>query len=352
MAGTSKPRPSGPFPLPESEVSERWVIGSLIKKPELLEKIDIDPEHFYHEQYREIYQAILNIRQRGQEITQESVIAELPPEISSWVITTIVDDVTAPEQCPQHARIVIKKSNQRDLVEIANKMLKEANTEKDPQVLIGEALSELTSITSGRKASRFVMFEKRRKLNTDPPMYFLEVSTVDKKQSKVLRVTLEELFSKKRMQRIVAAALNINPILPKRYDDLVNDIIATATITEAPEYTSRDETIIYWLRDWWKTASEAEFSEDLNTGYIFDDDCYWIHPNEVIKRINETTRIKVDNTTLFGILEPYGAKRSQKAHRLKDKIVKGLWPIPKEFFEQPLEEEPVDELQDMSWLEQ
>lgn len=345
------------YPM-SNEVSERWVIGSIIKNPKLLDEIMVEPWHFYNKKHREIFEAILKIKQESGDITPNSIASNIPNSVESWVIDSILAEVTSSEQCSRHATNIVTAAQYRVLTHMANKITKDILNSKEPGEIISELQAELPHITTGSKVSRIVKLENPRKLNMDPPVYFIDVATIDgRKYKRDMRLTLEELTNKRQMQRQILAALDINPLLPKDYDTFVNNLVASTQEIEVPEEATRSAVILYWLRDWWNSAREAESVDDLNRGYVVDGAWYKIQPTEVVRRINETTKLKIDNQMLFEVLKPHGIIRDEHPTRLGNKSAR-LWKIPREFFEQQQLMEIVDlfarqedvEDDDLSWL--
>ncbi len=351
MAKTSQP--SGPLPVPYNEESEKWVIGSLIKKPEMLEEIDLDPEDFYNITNQVIFEGILRLKQRDNEITEQSVADEIAIEVESWVITGIIAEVVTPTHCVRHATTVKRKALQRKLLGMARDIEKVSSSDsKGPNEIRDDALSLLSSLKFRGQASRYVVFQNPRKLATDPPIYIINITTIDKKVSVDIRFSSTEILSKKIVQKKIMEKCDINPILPKDFGALVNDIVSNTTELDAPEDASKDEVIYYWLREWHKSAGEASIIEDLDQGYVYKEGYYYIQPDRLIRRLLDTAKLRIDKPNFWAILQNRGAKRS-KVVRLGEKTAR-LWGIPKAFFEAEEEAESEGQLElegeGMDWL--
>ena len=67
-------------PLPNSEASERNLLGAILIEPELLESVreGLTPERFYNRQYQAIYAAMLDLRSEGEPITPVAIHSKAP----------------------------------------------------------------------------------------------------------------------------------------------------------------------------------------------------------------------------------------------------------------------------------
>jgi len=337
--------PQHPLPNVSSEESEKWVIGSLLKSPELIEKVNLSPEEFSNKQYRAIFSAILHLKQIGAEITEEAVKRSVG-DIEPWLLPKVIAEVTSTRLLPHHVSVVRKSSQLRKLRTICQKGEKDAASGSLDPVEVRDALvAELSAITIKGKTSRYVIFPSPDKVPSDPPWYWLNIRTIDGQRKCRVRVSLDQLCARFSMKKVIIANMDVNPIFPKNYDDLVDDIVRNAKIRTEPGGASKDETVIYWLREWFKNAFEAEIIDDLNRAYVFRHGYYWIHADKMLKYIRDTIKVKIDKSLLWAILEANGAKPSTVISVSGSKI--RLWGVPKKFFEQEIKEEALGEQKEL-----
>jgi len=335
MAKEKKKPPVSPIPV--SEESEKWVVGSLIKSPDLLGQIDLGPEDFSKKEYRGIFEAILSLRQAGSQLSPEAIEKEVGSGLEAWVIPRILAEVTTTTACKHHADIIKKASLLKKFRDICQKSSTKASQGGiDPTKIKDETIAELATLTYRGKSSRYVYFPKPEssKIATDPPTYELGVRTVDGKSACTIEATLNELVSRAAMKKKVIAEMNLNPIFPKNYDDLIDDIVKGIKEEEAPPGMSKQETVIYHLREWFKNAYEVEIFEELNRGFALRGEYYWIHADRMIKHIQDTAKFKLDKNVLWVIIRKHNAVRGKKCNPISIGGKKyRLWGIPREFFE-------------------
>lgn len=333
--------PQHPLPSPTGEESEKWVIGSLIKSPDLIEKVSLNPEEFSNKQYKAIFEAIIHLRQIGAEITEDAVKKEVS-DIEPWLLPKIIAEVTSTKLLPHHISIVRKISQLKRIQQACQKGEKGAsNGGIDPTEIRDAIVAELSTMTIKGKTSRYVIFPGPDKVPSDPPWYWLNIRTLDSQKKCRVRVSLDQLCSRFAMKKVIIAHMDVNPIFPKNYDDLVDDIVRNAKIRTEPGGASKDETVIYWLREWFKNAFEAEIVDDLNRAYVLRHGYYWIHADKMLKYIKDTIKVKIDKSLLWAILEANGAKPSTVISVSSTKV--RLWGVPKKFFEQEVVGEALGE---------
>ncbi len=122
--------PAGRRP-PQALEAEAAVLGAMLLEPETVPVVIqyLKPEHFYLLSHRKVYQAILNLFERTSPTDIVTVTAELkrmkeldavggPPFLSA-----LLDTVLTTAHCEEHARLVLEKSVQRQLIQTATEIV-------------------------------------------------------------------------------------------------------------------------------------------------------------------------------------------------------------------------------------
>ncbi len=116
---------------PQALEAEAAVLGAMLLEPSTVPVVMqyLKPEHFYLLSHRKVYQAILNLFEQTSPTDIVTVTAELkrmkeldavggPPFLSS-----LLDAVLTTAHCEEHARLVLEKSVQRQLIQTATEIV-------------------------------------------------------------------------------------------------------------------------------------------------------------------------------------------------------------------------------------
>ena len=347
-----------PYPVPYSEEAESAVIGSIIIEPGWLEELDLDPDDFFLDTCRRLYEACLALRERGEHVDEQSVSKEASPAVPVWEVPRILSQMPTHMDCAYHARTVRELSQKRKLIDIGERLVKMA---KDPATTAQRATDEVRTMIEGLafpgKSSRFVAFSNPRIFTSEPPSYIITVSSTNDKKAVDIRFTSAELDNTTAFKRKIREKLGVNPVLPKPFDTLIHNLVKQAKSQLAPKDASAEEQICILIRDWFKTAMEAEHVDDLAQGYVEKEGAYWFSSTKILKYLSDKAKVKMTPEKLWPILASRGGRKS-KVHRLGDNTAR-LWGLDKKFFEaekeEPIEGEQIPlakkEEDDLSWLE-
>ena len=335
--------------------AEAAVIGSIIQEPSYLDKVDLDPEDFYMEDYRNIFAALIALKQRSEEITQATVVKEVSDTVAAWVIDKVVAE-SLPLDCLKDAATVKEMSRQRKLISALEQVLRDYRKDHlSSQELSDRLRLALGSIKLPSKTSRTIVITSPRIVKAQPPIYKLTVSTINGAVSGEIKIPSADLDKPAAFRRYVREHLQINPLLPKDYPGFVHSILQDAQIEEGQDDASYDESVCYWIKEWFKSISEAERASDLAHGYITRGKARWFQVERLLTFLSERAKIKLDRSGLWSVIHDRGGQKS-RTFRLGDKVVR-LWGIDESFFTEPELAEgdqmelPNDE-DDLKWLEE
>ena len=358
--GKEKAGPKTNRPIYDAD-AEKYVIGSIIADPACLAKVDLDPNDFYINEYRQLYDAILNLCQGGEEITQASVMRiarGVPPH---W-LSAAISDADASEY-GYYAETVGELGRSRRLIGFLRETLQQFNENGNMSSidLADMVRLNLESFQLPTKKARTIRISEPKIISASPPIYIMTVSTFAGDISKEVQFNSIDLDTPKTFRRKVRECLEINPVLPKDFDSFIHGILQRAKTETAPGDTSREESICYWITEWFSTASEAEGIDDLAQGYVEKHEAYWFSPDRLANYISDRRKERLDRNGLWAVIHDRGGRRLDKVIRLGDKTAR-LWGLDKSFFERyTLAEEDQISLQaniddkgdeDLTWLEQ
>ncbi|MBA7716962.1 hypothetical protein ES703_126047 [subsurface metagenome] len=182
-----------------------------------------------------------------------------------------------------------------------------------------------------------VFFSNVRVVGSSPPTYKITVSSHNRKQVREIKFSSQDLDKQSVVKRKVRENLQINPVLPKSFDGFVHQLLQHARIEEGPFDASEEENICYWIREWFKTAVEAEDPDDLTRGYLDREGAYWFVSERINGYLSDRTKVKLTSPMLWSVINDRGGRKS-KVFSLAGKKVR-LWGLDKDFFE---EHEPAE----------
>ncbi len=119
---------------PQAPDLEEAILGALmLEKKALTDVVEfLRPEHFYSDQHKEIYTAIIDLFKSSEPVDMRTVVAQLRKngklEIvgGAYYIAELTSKVSSAANIEYHARIIIEMAIKRDLIQIASQVHHEA----------------------------------------------------------------------------------------------------------------------------------------------------------------------------------------------------------------------------------
>lgn len=155
--------------IPASIEAERAVLGALLLNDELIHTIAhlVRAEDFYSIAHRHIYQAMLELIQRGKRIDlvtlQDALIVQDNLEAIGGVVylLSLQEDIPALGLIQQHAHIIKEKSVLRDLIDSATRIVSNCYNQDDKgiDVVLDEAEKTIFDISHKRTKNNFVQLD-------------------------------------------------------------------------------------------------------------------------------------------------------------------------------------------------
>src|SRR6478752_581353 len=115
---------------PQALDLEESVLGALMLEKNALTAVVefLRPEHFYTEQHKEIFQAIIDLFGASEPVDMRTVVAQLRKngkiEVvgGAYYIAELTSKVSSSANIEYHARIIIEMAIKRDLIQIASQI--------------------------------------------------------------------------------------------------------------------------------------------------------------------------------------------------------------------------------------
>jgi replicative DNA helicase len=115
---------------PQAPDLEEAVLGALMLEKNALTAVVefLRPDHFYSEQHKEIYSAIINLFTSSEPVDMRTVVAQLRKngkiEVvgGAYYIAELTSKVSSAANIEYHARIIIEMAIKRDLIQIASQI--------------------------------------------------------------------------------------------------------------------------------------------------------------------------------------------------------------------------------------
>lgn len=149
---------------PQALEAEAAVLGAVLLDPEALPRVMhfLKPEHFYSPAHRRIYEAILALFERKEPYDIITVTAELRrmkelDKVGGQVfLSNLLDTVLTAAHCEEHARLVLEKALQRQLIQTATEIVQSAYDEgKSPEELLEVAESKIFHLRQAGATRKF-----------------------------------------------------------------------------------------------------------------------------------------------------------------------------------------------------
>jgi hypothetical protein len=339
------------------EQAESFVIGSILLDPSYLAQVDLDPEDFNVQNYARLFEAMLALKTRGEEISQATVIKEASGKVESWVVDKVIKE-SNPVDCLSHAATVKELSRKRHLLAAINGALQAYHKDNLSSAELADKLRlAIDTLNLPTKSSRAITISNPRIKQADPPTYQFSVTSSNGERTADITMNSEDLDQPAIFRRVVREKIQINPLLPKReqYDAFIHSLVQQAQVTSEQADASADESTYYWIREWFATGSEAEDVSDLAHGYIKREGARWFSADRLLKYLADKPKVKLNRSQLWSVISDRGGRKS-KNMRVGENVVK-LWGFDEKFFKPGIVEDeqmalgkPGEE-EDLSWLE-
>lgn len=152
---------------PQALDAETAVLGAMLLDteavPRVMEALGTDPVHFYLQSHRRVYEAIVNLYNQSKPSDVVSVAGELKrlKEFESVggmeFLSGLLDSVLTTAHCAEHAKMVLEKSIQRQLIETATEIVQLGYDESSVvQELLDQAEQKIFSIRQAGTRKGFV----------------------------------------------------------------------------------------------------------------------------------------------------------------------------------------------------
>ena len=331
----AKRKSNGPAIPCESE-AEGKIIGTMLGNREAIEQARkfLSAEDFWDEAAGAIFTACVQLLEKGEPVTQESILEFQDTEVStkdlrhyiSWAIT-LADAVEFASNVSRVKNAVIL----RHLMSLGNKILKDAVTEDaDAAVILQDADSSLNAIQ--RRATmlppRIVGLEI---VTTNPRSYYIKLSN-----GRRAGISIDDLLNAGRVKRIITNALDFVPALPKDWETFIRRLMQTASVCPASGVdVSLD--VLDAIRDLFAVRREAKAASDLRTGsYVMDEidgkQYYLFQKRPVVDYVKQHLTKDIDSVQLWRIVQDWGAINNKEGKLLSKRVGEdtrtGLWGLP------------------------
>ncbi|MGB9742312.1 MAG: replicative DNA helicase [candidate division WOR-3 bacterium] len=155
---------------PQALEAEAAVLGAILIDQEALPRVMhfLKPEHFYSLAHRRVYEAMLNLFETKMPYDIITVASELRrmKELDSIggqpFLTALQDTVLTSANCEEHARLVLEKAIQRQLIQTATEIVQDAYDEgKTPEELLEQAESKIFQLRQAGERRGFTLVRER-----------------------------------------------------------------------------------------------------------------------------------------------------------------------------------------------
>lgn len=334
-------------PLPYDEYAEAQVVGTALANVALLEHSMLIPGDFYNHGHREIYAACLQLYQAGVPFTDADVATVSGASLSQ--LSDLRSKATPEDQWHVDSQKIKDLSHRRRIIGIANRAITSIQNQQNlVSDIMGDIMSELYSISCA-DSPRLVVFEGAEISVSSTPKYKFTARIGE--EVKDISLDSESLDSREKVRRRLRESFHCNAILPENKDDwdsLINSILSRATKTVAPDETTEEQQLAFWIREWKKMAAHAETPDDLSRGYVTKDGFIWFLPERLRSWIVNMAKLMVSSHQLWINVQQWGGmKRSIRVNNNPDSS-RHMWGLPSDFFNREFDEQPSDV--DLSFL--
>ncbi len=177
--------------LPQALDAEVAVLGAMLLNPEtvsrVIQQLGPNPDHFYLQSHRKVYQAIINLFDKNTPTDTVTVTAELKrmKELDALggtpFVSGLLDSILTTAHCEEHAKLVLEKSIQRQLIQTATEIVQESYDEsRRSEELLDEAEQKIFDI---RQAGTRKGFAKIK------PLLMIEMERIEKARAEKKLIT-------------------------------------------------------------------------------------------------------------------------------------------------------------------
>jgi len=321
--------------------AEQNIIGAILISPESMHELDkLGAEDFSEPSWRALFSCCVNLWQRGEPINNVSLFKEFERSAGENA-----DASAAAELIARAGSQTVTASNvsmlahavrslgvrRRALSSVRDILTSLGDTSVSLEEVLDNARMSLDKLSYLPSASRVVLFRDGIEIGGGSPIYEFNVIRPSDLLSTRIRLTSVEIDKPGEVRRKIRENLHFNPRLPtESWQDFVHAIVSLSTKTQTPEALEQDSEIIFWMREWFKTATPAEEPDDLINGYVEKGDMYYIQPMRLLKWLNEHAKVKPNITMLWSVIQGRGARRDISI-RLKQGGTRKLWGVPASF---------------------
>lgn len=328
--------------------AEQNIIGAILVSPESMHELEqLGAEDFVDPAWKALFICCVNLWQRGEPIDNVSLFKEFERSAGEGVDASAAAELIAragsqtvtASNISMIAHAVRSLGVRRRAVSTIKDILENV---KDTSVPLDEVLDtarlSLDKLNWLPSASRVVLFRDGIEIGGGSPIYEFNIVRPSDLLSTRIRLTSVELDKPGEVRRKIREALHFNPRLPgDGWQDFIHTIVSLSVRTQTPEALEQDAEVIFWMREWFKTATPAEEPDDLINGYVDKGDMYYVQPMRLLKWLNEHAKCKPNITAMWSVIQGHGARRDVTI-RLKKGSPRKLWGIPRVFLN-PTEEE-------------
>lgn len=334
--------------------AEKQIIGAIIQKPSALGQINLSPDDFYYKEHARIFELVIEYLAQQKEISRETISDELNKN-EKWALTQALTEPPA-DDIVGLANKIRELGRRRHLENTLKKTLQDFKQNKNTKKIVERLHLEIESLDTPGITTRIVTINNPRIVQTETPVYKFTVSPFNNQSTAEISISSTDLDKPASLKRHIREVLRINPVLPKQYDEFIHRLVQNAVVESEQQDASTKDTICYWIREWFNSASEAEEVDDLTQGYIKKDGARWFSVDRLLRFIADVGKMKLKRSELWIVISSYGGKKS-RVFRLGDKLVR-LWGLDESFFKED-QETPVagDQLtldkdkSNLKWLE-
>lgn len=248
--------------------AEESVLGSIIIDGEAISKINLLPSDFYSERNMSIYVAMLFLNKQKVGINQITVCQELARQDKldkcggAAYLSHLIGVTPTSLDIEHYASIVLRYSFYRHVIDIGHKIINHAYQIKPD---IAMSVDEYDQMVQGLRTKmatipRKLNISHPRIIKTEPQIYKWNVNGKD------LLLKLPDITKSGSFKNKVVAELNIVPIMPKDWDDVVNNLLTHSILEEAPKDASDKYQIKVFVQKWLEQMRETNMYADLSTG--------------------------------------------------------------------------------------
>lgn len=154
---------------PQARELEEAILGAIMLEKHAFDLVSeiLKPECFYLEAHKVIFQAMQSLQQKSMPIDNLMVVEELrivgqlEAVGGPFFVIKLTNNVVSAANIETHARIVLQKFIQRELIRISGEVIGDAYEDSaDAFDLMDDAEKKLTGITSGHMTQNYVPVEK------------------------------------------------------------------------------------------------------------------------------------------------------------------------------------------------